>query len=367
MKHMKTYESYRNSRRITEKSISEITESPVNEEFFAAIGRWFSNMFKKIGETIRKTKGGQQVETIYSKYLGLMKGEFMKTAGVDLNIMAADKQAELDKAEAAKKPAVAGAPVAGVPAAGAPEVAQKESFLIRESDEANSKMTVDKLKEKKAVLELIVKKYKEIALKEMDAVLKSLGGSAKNPQLEVIINSKKDQFDMDFLSAKISYLEKSGDKTLVVDLTKQRDLISKKIEKAYKDIDTLKPTEYKAGDSIVHLLKGKTKDDWNKLTDEEKKKPTEGKAKEIVGVHNIEKIEGDKYTLLDKDGQATIVKTTMDIIGKPKVANFDFKEGDKVVYKRDGFKQEVWDKMTPEEKKNPDDAKQEEIKIGIKK
>jgi hypothetical protein len=63
-------------------------------------------------------------------------------------------------------------------------------------------------------------------------------------------------------------------------------------------------------------LKDKKKEEWEALSDEEKAKPTEGKAAEIVGVKPIEKIDGDKVVFLDKDGKPTIEKTKEEIIGK---------------------------------------------------
>lgn len=67
--------------------------------------------------------------------------------------------------------------------------------------------------------------------------------------------------------------------------------------------------DYKEGDSVIYLLKGKTKENYD-----EKKKPEE--QKDVVGVKKIEKIDGDKITFLDKDGKPTIIKTKLEIISK---------------------------------------------------
>ena len=40
-------------------------------------------MFKKVKERINKTKGGNEVEAIYQKYLDLISKEFAKTAKVE--------------------------------------------------------------------------------------------------------------------------------------------------------------------------------------------------------------------------------------------------------------------------------------------
>ena len=79
--------------------------------------------------------------------------------------------------------------------------------------------------------------------------------------------------------------------------------------------------EYKVGDSVIHLKKDKKKEEWDALSDEEKKDPNGEKAKEIVGVHKIEKIEGDNFTFKDNEGN-DFTKTKDEILGKteaPKV------------------------------------------------
>ena len=58
-------------------------------------------------------------------------------------------------------------------------------------------------------------------------------------------------------------------------------------------------------------------DEWDKITDDEKKKPNEGKMKflfdqEIVGMKKISKIEGDKISFEDAD----FTKTMADILMK---------------------------------------------------
>jgi hypothetical protein len=62
MKHLRTFENFKTSQK------SEV----VNEEIFGSIGKLFGNFFKKMGENIRKTKGGKEIEDIYQKYLILI-------------------------------------------------------------------------------------------------------------------------------------------------------------------------------------------------------------------------------------------------------------------------------------------------------
>lgn len=296
MKHLRNFESHRKSEKI-------------NEEIFGAIGKLLGGFFRKMGENIRKTKGGKEVEAIYTKYLQLIDDNLKKTANLDLNLVSADKAAKI-----------------------------KESRLVLEADETeadkkaaqtNAKMSADTLRAKKSILDQVLKKFKEMALKEMDEVLRKVGGAVKNPDLNIIINTKKDQFELDFLNAKIAYLETSGDKTLLPQIQKERDGIAKKIELAYKDFGTKKPVEYKEGDLVIYLLQGKTKDQWDP-----NKKPEEQTG--IVAVNKISKIEGDKFKLLDKEGKETIEKTEGEILGKVETP-IEVKVGDKIQYnKKDG-------------------------------
>lgn len=324
MKYIKTFESHRSSKN---------TET-VNEEFLGAIGKFFGNMFKKAKERINKTKGGQEVEAIYQKYLDLISKEFAKTAKVELNLAAAARENEgtgavpkkesLDTEvsdminEADDAPAAEGdAPAADGEAPATPEV--------------DAKTAVAQLKSKKTVLDQIIKKLKEMALKEMDAVLKKYGGAAANPQLEIIITAKKDQFDLDFMNAQISWLEKAGDKTESIAISKQRDAIAKKIEADYKDFDSKKAVTYKEGDNVIYKLQDFKQEEWDKLSAEQKAKPDEEPASKYVGIHKVTKIDGDKFTIDLGDGK-TVEKTGAEIIGKP-APGAGYKVGDRVKYK----------------------------------
>jgi hypothetical protein len=323
MKYIKTYESYRSS--------VNSSDEPVNEEIFGAIGKFFSNMFKKAKERINKTKGGNEVEAIYQKYLGLIDAEFSKNAKVELNIAAAARAEEDKNAVPAKKESIENTNLDKVNEADVPGGAIDDAPAA----DTDSKTAVEQLKTKKTILDQIVKKLKDMAIKEMDVVLKKYGGAAANPQLEIIINAKKDEFELAYLNAQIGWLEKAGDKTETIKISKQRDAIAKKVEADYKEFDTKKAVQYKEGDSVIYLLKDKKKEDYKA-----DKKPEE--QTDVVGVHKISKIEGDKFTLLDKDDKPTIVKTGAEIIGKANAegtgeeakAEGEYKVGDKVKFKR---------------------------------
>lgn len=306
MRYIKKYESFKNKK-----------SERVNEEFLGSLIGGIKNLFKKSQERTNKAKGGKEVEAIYQKYLNMITTELAKTAQIDLNVAAASK---------GDLPAAAGAT----------------------TNDANAKLAVDTLKKKKAVMDQIVQKIKATALKEMDAVLTKFGGAAANPQLKIIIDTKKDQFEMDYLNAQIGYLDKAGDKTMVAAISKDRDALSKKIEGEFKDFDTAKPVIYEVGNTVVYKrdkFKG-NEAEWEKITDEDKKKPNEGpmkelQDKEIIAIKNISKIEGDKVSFEGAD----FTKTKGDILMK--VAGGEKEEG----------KEDLAKKLGDMKAKKPEDIK----------
>ena len=318
MRYIKKYESFKDE-----------NSEPVNEEFLGKLIGGIKNMFKKSQERTNKAKGGKEVEVIYQKYLTSITTELAKTAQIDLNVAAAAK---------GDLPATATAT----------------------TNDANAKLAVDTLKKKKAVMDQIVQKIKSTALKEMDAVLTKFGGAAANPQLKIIIDTKKDQFEMDYLNAQIAYLDKAGDKTMIAAISKDRDALSKKIEDEFKDFDTAKAVTYAVGDEVIYLLKDKKPEEYDKA-----KKPEDQKA--IVGVAKIAKIEGDAFTLEDNNGDPTIKKTGKEIMGKVEgEETVEYKVGDVVIYLRRKKKKEEFDALTDDEKKKPTEGKAKEI-VGVKK
>ena len=316
MKYIKKYESFKNT-------------EPVNEEFLGKLIGGIKNMFKKSQERTNKAKGGKEVEVIYQKYLTSITTELAKTAQIDLNVAAAAK---------GDLPAAAGAT----------------------TNDANAKLAVDTLKKKKTIMDQIVQKIKATALKEMDAVLTKFGGGSANPQLKIIIDAKKDQFEMDYLNAQIGYLDKAGDKTMVAAISKERDALSKKIEDEFADFDTAKAVTYAVGDEVIYLLKDKKPEEYDKA-----KKPEDQNT--IVGVHKIAELDGDNFTLEDEKGEPTIKKTGKEIMGKVEgEATEEYKVGDFVIHLKQDKKKEEWDALTDEEKKDPNGEKAKEI-VGVHK
>lgn len=358
MKYIKKYESFKKD-----------NSEPVNEEFLGKLLGGIKNLFKKGQERINKTKGGKEIEVVYQKYLKLIHDQLAKTANIDLNVAAASKGEEAvatGPAAAAKiTPAAPGAPAAA-PAkeATVERISYKKSEKVFEAEDANAvanaKLAVDTLKKKRTIMDQIVKKLKDQALKEMEAILTKFGGASANPQLNIIMKTKQDQFEMDYLNAQIAYLDAAGDKTMIAEITKKRDLVAKKIEGEMKEFDTAVAVKYEVGDEVIYLLKDKKPEEYDK-----KKKPEDQKA--IVGVHKIAELEGDNFTLEDEKGEPTIKKTGKEIMGK--VAgdpNDEYKVGDFVIHLKKDKKKEEWDALSDEEKKDPAGEKAKEI-VGVHK
>lgn len=284
MKYLKTYESY-----------------SINEGIFGSIGKIFGNIFKKVKENINKTKGGQEVEAIYQKYINMITDQLSKQAGVELNI-------------AASNASINGKPLVES------KIYEAETEDAPEFSEEDAKLSVETLKKKKDLIDQIVNKLKISAIKEMNDILTKYGGSTKNPQLEIIINAKKNQFDLDVLNAKIVYLEKAGDKTLLQLITKERDDVAKKIEQDYKEFDNIKPIEYTIGDNVIYKRKDFDEERWKELTPEDKKSIDSGKIKVMIDngmidVKPINKIDKDIFTFLDKEDKP-FEKNISDILMK---------------------------------------------------
>jgi hypothetical protein len=79
--------------------------------------------------------------------------------------------------------------------------------------------------------------------------------------------------------------------------------------------DKKQEKKFEIGNTVIYLRKGKTIEDWNGLSDDEKSSPDKKPASEVIGIKPIEKIEGNNYFFLDKDGNPTIKKTKDEIVG----------------------------------------------------
>ncbi len=125
-------------------------------------------------------------------------------------------------------------------------------------------------------------------------------------------NKKRKQLAMDWVN-----------KILVVRLDKYLlELAGKEQElEAYlKSVGKESPEgvgEIKPGESVIYKREKFSEDEWKKLTDDDKKKPGEGKMKELedkemIGIKKVKAVNGDEVSFEDADFK----KTTGDILGK---------------------------------------------------
>ena len=128
-------------------------------------------------------------------------------------------------------------------------------------------------------------------------------------------NKKRKQLAIDWVN-----------KTLVPRLDKYLSEIKEEDMKAYIESVGKKVPEagpeggYKVGDNVVYKREKFDQAKWDALTDDDKKKPNEGKMKELqaeaIGIKKISKIEGDKISF---EG-AEFTKTMGDILMKTEEA-----------------------------------------------
>ena len=114
-------------------------------------------------------------------------------------------------------------------------------------------------------------------------------------------------------------------------------------------MDKAQQITYETGDEVIYLKKDKKKEDYDP-----KKKPEE--QKEVVGVGSLVSKDGDKIKIEDEDGK-DIDLTSDSLVGKTEGSKpVEFKEGDFVVFKRDGFKEndgkKKWSELKDEDKQN---------------
>jgi hypothetical protein len=308
MKFIKTYESFKSHKKV----------NSINEEF---LGGLFGNLFKKLKDTINKTKGGKEVEEIYQKYRSAIENDIKKQANITLQLDQI-KQAEQAKKDATKPEVKPEDSETQGDSSETQGEDKKESLFSLETEkifENEEKISEDLLKKKRGLIDQIVKKNTDLALQEMEDILKKYGGKSANPALAAIISSKKSQFEIDVLTSQINALESSGDTKSSKDMEKIRDEKAKASEQQLEAGLNVKPVEYNDGDEVIYLKQDKTIDQWNSLSDEDKKNPAEGKASEVVAVGKIQKKDGDNFTIEYGDEGKTTDKTSNEIVSKNQV------------------------------------------------
>ena len=329
MKHLRGYEKFKESRKISENL------NPVNEEI---LGKLFGGLKELFGQIWDQAVAGMK------KQLG-KNPEPEKIKGyLDQNILDPNKPTFIFKAVVGKDSPFFKAPTANdqscIELIG--KILDPVSGGLGSGPEGGLQQLYDDLLKsfgKKTPTVDIVKYYLETIRNRAIKDYKY----AKGPDLKVgkppVINPK----DINFILTDLTHLPRLKEilttakdekakrqvtldwvnKTFLVRLDKylseiKNEDVDKYIESIGKEVPEAGPEGgYKAGDTVIYK-RGKFNDDeWKKITDEEKKKPEEGKMKdlqdkEMIGIKKVKEIKGEDVSFEDAD----FTKKTSDLLGK---------------------------------------------------
>ena len=329
MKHLRGYEKFKESRKISENL------NPVNEEI---LGKLFGGLKELFGQIWDQAVAGMK------KQLG-KNPEPEKIKGyLDQNILDPNKPTFIFKAVVGKDSPFFKAPTANdqscIELIG--KILDPVSGGLGSGPEGGLQQLYDDLLKnfgKKTPTVDIVKYYLETIRNRAIKDYKY----AKGPDLKVgkppVINPK----DINFILTDLTHLPRLKEilttakdekakrqvtldwvnKTFLVRLDKylseiKNEDVDKYILSIGKEVPEAGPEGgYKAGDTVIYK-RGKFNDDeWKKITDEEKKKPEEGKMKdlqdkEMIGIKKVKEIKGEDVSFEDAD----FTKKTSDLLGK---------------------------------------------------
>jgi len=329
MKHLRGYEKFKESRKISENL------NPVNEEI---LGKLFGGLKELFGQIWDQAVAGMK------KQLG-KNPEPEKIKGyLDQNILDPNKPTFIFKAVVGKDSPFFKAPTANdqscLELIG--KILDPVSGGLGSGPEGGLQQLYDDLLKnfgKKTPTVDIVKYYLETIRNRAIKDYKY----AKGPDLKVgkppVINPK----DINFILTDLTHLPRLKEilttakdekakrqvtldwvnKTFLVRLDKylseiKNEDVDKYILSIGKEVPEAGPEGgYKAGDTVIYK-RGKFNDDeWKKITDEEKKKPEEGKMKdlqdkEMIGIKKVKEIKGEDVSFEDAD----FTKKTSDLLGK---------------------------------------------------
>lgn len=122
-------------------------------------------------------------------------------------------------------------------------------------------------------------------------------------------NKKRKQIAIDWVN-----------KTLLTSLKKYfTEIKDEQVDAYLKSVGKEAPegsVEVKPGESVIYKREKFSDDEWSKLTDDDKKKPGEGKMKELedkemIGIKKVKAVNGDEISFEDAD----FTKKTEDILG----------------------------------------------------
>ena len=329
MKHLRGYEKFKESRKISENL------NPVNEEF---LGKLFGGLKELFGKVWDQAVAGMKKELGKNPEPEKIKGY------LDQNILDPNKPTFVFKAVVGKDSPFFKAPTANdqscLELIG--KMLDPVSGGLGSGPEGGLQQLYDDLLKnfgKETPTLDIVKYYLETIRNRAIKDYKY----AKGPDLKVgkpaVINPK----DINFTLADLTHLpdlkkilttakdEKAKrqvtldwvNKTFLVRLDKylseiKNEDVDKYIQSVGKEVPEAGPEGgYKAGDTVIYK-RGKFNDDeWGKITDEEKKKPEEGKMKdlqdkEMIGIKKVKEIKGEDVSFEDAD----FTKKTSDLLGK---------------------------------------------------
>ena len=230
----------------------------INESLFSFIG----NMFNKLKTKINKIKGGKEVTIIYDKYLNKIKTELKNKFEIDLMVdyTSQSNESVIFEAEVLNptKPTINTKSTTNV----------TDAKTDVKTDVKNGAKTaqIEKLKKNQTAIQNLIDSYKKLAINEMNAILIKMGGAEKNPQLASIIEIKKEQFNVDVLTAEIKILGNENSKNLNTQLNiannKIKQLSTKletkgigfDVEIAGKKFKTFVPYRYKKNDGTIQTI-----------------------------------------------------------------------------------------------------------------
>lgn len=199
------------------------------EELNEGLIDWLKGLFKKAEANIQKVKGSKEIEKIYQDSLVEIDKQIATQTKIKLQLKNAGPESEstTETGTTAKKEGysfIKEAEEADIPTEAVQAAAPKEE-----------KVNVKDLNAKLKVIQAIIKKNKDIALKKMNLVLTKYGNNA---DLKTVIQIKQDQYELDLLEAEAKFLEGSEDPAAKTQLkttqNKIKELSQKKSDAASK-------------------------------------------------------------------------------------------------------------------------------------